>query len=758
MYYIRPYNRDKLYYPDKLMVIQCYFRKFLINRIQVLSKYYKPNSVILYYGAANSNFLPLLIELFPTYTWHIYEDFELSYQLFENSKNIFLYKEKLTAETAKTWKGKVDVFISDYRRPITENTISLKDIETPLQEKIDKIMLEDVFINIHLIKIIIPNLGAAIKLKIPFVDPSSKQTIEVIKGSILWLPWSSQHSTDGTLVMDHKEILHNTNMVMYLSILQNAYSTHNRYYRPWGYYSIPNKLQIDTNKINGFCHCFDCVCELSTLFNYFQTVTEPQHLKNEEPQHLKNGEKIINLMNRLSYTFEPLISIKNKLNYHGRLPNILPAIRIDNISQFVNIGIYANINTIKKSEYLQQLKDAANKYDEFFVDVESHVERHVERHDERHVERHDERHNERHDEKFLLNFEKNINIANKLINTRFKNLYQQKEVKLIINGSGRLHPLPSIWNDLKNIIEYRENKDHLAHNLVYCHLGQRKLFMAELELLNLFLNDTRDEITILYAGAAAGYHLPLLFELFPNTTWHLYDPAPFCTALLKMNTEKKRVHLYNEFFTDYTAIQWENKCDIFICDIRLMANDRNVFETQVEADMRSQEKWTLTIKPKLCASLKFRPPYLESKIKKYEYQYIRGKIMWQMWPPRNSTECRLIIDSKDLTSSNPYMKLDVVKYQNACAYHNLIERAWLAYELPAGCETANLVDGYDRCFDCTCEAICWTHYKKLKNAKQLPLNVYMDKLTNITHQKLKNKKNFHGNNQYELPAIRLMQL
>jgi len=34
----------------------------------------------------------------------------------------------------------------------------------------------------------------------------------------------------------------------------------------------------------------------------------------------------------------------------------------------------------------------------------------------------------------------------------------------------------------------------------------------------------------------------------------------------------------------------------------------------------------------------------------------------------------------------------------------------------------------------------------------------MDKLTKITHQQLKNKKSYHGYNQYELPAIRLSKI
>lgn len=732
IYYTRPYSKDKLYYPEKFLVIQCYFRKFLINRIQILTKFYKPNSTILYYGAANSNFLPILIDMFPTYTWHIYEDFNLSYEL-PNNPNIFFYKEKLSDEKALSWRGKIDVFISDYRRPINESTVSFKDNKIPIQEKVDNIMLEDVYTNNHLINLIVPNMGASLKLKIPYVDPSSQKTIKIYKGNILWLPWSSQKSTDGTLVINHKEIINDTKINISLSDMQNAYATHNRIYRPWGYYNIPEN--INTEKINGFCNCFDCVCELSTLNNYFSRCCLHNNKTTKE-------DKIIKFMNMLSYKLEPLINIRNKLNYHGRFPQLLPGIRIHKISQFVNIGIYANIDIIKKAEYLERIKNNEDKYDEFVAD--KIVLKNISLSNLK-------------ESKFSHNFKENLNMVNKLIENRFKNMYLLEEIKLIKSISGKVH-FPSIWNELYNIMPYRENKENMAHNFVYCHLGQRKLFMAELELLNLFLKSVDEHMIILYAGAAAGYHLPLLFELFPNTIWHLYDPAPFCTPLLKLNAEKKRVFLYNEFFTDNTALQWKDKCDIFICDIRLTANDRNLFETQVEFDMRSQEKWTLIIKPKLCASLKFRPPYLDAGIKRHEYKYIRGKIMWQMWPPRNSTECRLIIDSNDLIGSNPYMKIDVVKYQNACAYHNLIERAWVTYEIPNGCDSVHLVNGYDRCFDCTCEAICWTHYKKLKNSKNLPINIYMDKLTKITHQTLRNKKSYHGYNQYDLPAIRLNKI
>ena len=727
-FYNRPYSNVRPYYPEYFLITQCYFRKFFIARLQVLTRFYKPHSVILYVGAANSTFLPLLIELFPTYTWHIYEDIDLSYKLIEE-KNVHLYKEKLTIEEGKKWRGKIDVFISDYRRPVQDSTISLKKEDTPLQERVDKMMLEDVMFNIELIRKVSPKIGACLKFRAPVANPSSSQSINIMKGKILWLPWSSNKSMDGTLVIDAHEIKNNTNMNIYLATVQNSYATHNRFYRAWGYYTIPN--DFCGKKINGFCNCFDCVCEFTIISNYIKLGIP-----------LSTPFSVADFMNKLSYKFEPLIDIRKKHLYHGRFPSMLPAIRIKHISSFLHIGKYANISINNITQYYEKLKKNADLYDEFAIDgaIECAIDGAID----------GKQHKGEH---FDTNTIKNLSSAKNLLSKKYK--YNNKEEKIILATVSKIHPLPSIWNDLKNVMVYRGDKDKMAHNDLYCHLGQRKLFMAELHLLTRFLPDVMDSATILYAGAAAGYHIPLLFQLFPNTVWHLYDPAPFCKKLIEMNSfkfvqnQKRRVYLYNEYFTDDVANSWHNKCDLFISDIRLSADTRDTFESQVESDMRMQERWTLSINPKLGASLKFRPPYLDPGVKLI-YTYSRGQIMWQMWPPRNSTECRLIIDARDL---NTTMKLDVVKYQNACAFHNIIDRAWKAYELPD--HSLNKVIGYDRCFDCTCEAICWGQYRELKNAKKQPLNKYFDNLTHITHQTLKNKKSMHGYHQYDMAAVRL---
>ena len=363
---------------------------------------------------------------------------------------------------------------------------------------------------------------------------------------------------------------------------------------------------------------------------------------------------------------------------------------------------------------------------------------------------------------FNNNFIENNRAAHKLLKTNFKDMYFLDEEKVILDVTSKEQPLPNQWNnnEVADFTWKGVKNDKICSKLFNLHLGQRKLFMAELQaltiLFNLYSLSATDKAVVVYAGAASGIHLTLLFKLFPNIEWHLYDPAPFFHILVKISKisdNKNNIHLYNDFFTNETAKFWNNKCDIFICDIRLNADTSEEFEKQVGADMKMQDDWTRLISPKIGASLKFRPPYLTSDIKSYYIKYIKGKVLWQIWPPKSSTECRLIIEAKDAKPNSPPMDFDAVKYQNICNEHNLIDRCWKTYALP--CNGLQHVPGYDRCFDCTSEAMAWLEYNKLKNALKKSVPNHMSDLTKVISQPLNNKKSFHGFNTKFPAAIRI---
>jgi len=99
-------------------------------------------------------------------------------------------------------------------------------------------------------------------------------------------------------------------------------------------------------------------------------------------------------------------------------------------------------------------------------------------------------------------------------------------------------PVFEYVKDIKYELTYMPNFKEFVTNL---HLGQRKLFLNELQFLtkysNLF-NEKSDESKseyVIYAGAAPNNHIYFLYELFPNIKFIIVDPSPFNIFLKNPN-------------------------------------------------------------------------------------------------------------------------------------------------------------------------------------------------------------------------------
>ena len=400
------------------------------------------------------------------------------------------------------------------------------------------------------------------------------------------------------------------------------------------------------------------------------------------------------------------------------------------------------------------------------------------------------------DNKFISIDKYSNNIVIEILNKHIDGLYNEDEKEKIISITQKeiknINPWVIIGNEEYNfgfnsLVAVDNSLNTMSEQIIYrsgktknislnyakkpwstfnLHHGQRKLFISEIQCLLHFLKSANEKIVLVYVGAAPCHHLPLLLELFPNVIWHLYDPAPFShTISPELNkSSRSNVFIYNQYFTDDIAITWKNKCDIFISDIRLGAEMNGeawsqAFEDQVAIDMKWQDNWVRYIIPKLGAMLKFRPPYISSD-SDLHWEYIKGIPLFQCWPSNSSTETRLVVEHSDIVDENnnpvPPMVFSVVNYQNACSYHNMIGRCWGTYKPPA--DNMERVKGYDRCYDCTNEALCWKLYCEMKDAKKYKPYELMNKLTDVTHQKLmlinKGSERFpkmHGHND-KLPA------
>ena len=276
------------------------------------------------------------------------------------------------------------------------------------------------------------------------------------------------------------------------------------------------------------------------------------------------------------------------------------------------------------------------------------------------------------------------------------------------------------------------------------HFGQRKLLLSEIEYLAALTAkrqhlEKRDESTplplilLVYAGAACGSHLPILFTLFPSVHWILIDPAPFCPILhtiLKNGFVASQsldlptaVRSCMQDRTDSTAssgtsVLWpvkeiindyatEELCRAlrdkysgsyevhFVSDIRrgdptsLNLEEANAMITQDNALQRS-----------LCdalhcatAMLKFHPPYPaptaavqpgvqggETNI--VDTEYLAGHVLFGVWSPKSSTETRLVVE--DFTATCKY---ELKKFEEQLHWYNTHDR----YQADVAAEAAILL-------------------------------------------------------------------
>ena len=254
--------------------------------------------------------------------------------------------------------------------------------------------------------------------------------------------------------------------------------------------------------------------------------------------------------------------------------------------------------------------------------------------------------------------------------------------------------------------KYRRRK---GENKTTVHFGQRKLLLSEIEFLTIVfkqLEESNKKVVMIYAGAAAGHHIPTLAQAFPFIEYILVDPAKFH---ITPGNFKSKVEIFQECFTDKMArdlrLKYSDYIRLFVSDIRT-ANYRNLTrdmtELRVEDDMISQMEWHRILEP-FKTLLKFRLPYVGNNIKtaKTELEYLDGTIFFQVWPGCTSSETRLMVDE-----GNKKKMYDCVKYEDQLFRFNTVERL-LCYEHNID------VPGIDHCYDCRAEVHIIEEYTKI---------------------------------------------
>jgi cap2 methyltransferase len=269
--------------------------------------------------------------------------------------------------------------------------------------------------------------------------------------------------------------------------------------------------------------------------------------------------------------------------------------------------------------------------------------------------------------------------------------------------------------DTSKEIEYFSRKIETERSPV--HFGQLKLFAMELKFLTKYVAHIgkRTNGLVVYAGAASGYHINFLAKSFPNLHFHLYDPKPFCESLTVVESNDwdtaftaQNWKIFEELFTEETALRYKDKPFAFISDIRSRKDD----EIFVEADMTRQMEWIKVMQPDL-SMVKFRLPWQDGFT-----HYLSGEIWLQAFAPLTTTETRLVIDKASLTEKD----YDNRKYERQMSYHNCINRIYTYDHGVRG------VPGMDNCFDCSLLVSIVTDYFNLYgfNTEKVKITKYIN--------------------------------
>jgi len=264
-----------------------------------------------------------------------------------------------------------------------------------------------------------------------------------------------------------------------------------------------------------------------------------------------------------------------------------------------------------------------------------------------------------------------------------------------------------------------EPYDNNYKNLTNIHMGQRKLLLSEIQmLLEFYKNDPKNirNPILIYIGSAPGIHLLQLSQMFPKVKFILYDGATF-DKNLKDYPDIFEIHEGEDgFFTDEKCkllkkrLKKENKENsiLFVSDIRLGEKDSFKFENNTVRDMDLQKEWVKIIKPDM-ALLKFRMSYNMKHGEKLKY--LKGKLLYGIWPTSLSGETRLLVLKKDISKSINY---DFKKYEENLFFHNKYIRPF-CFPIPSNFKKYITAPNniYCPCYDCISELNILYEYSKL---------------------------------------------
>jgi hypothetical protein len=241
-------------------------RKLLMSEVEFLTKYGHLASTVLYVGAAPSEHMGFLSDLFPKITFELWDPAKFRiYGLHEeNKKRIKIFNDFFTDEVAEKYRqrrknGEKFIFITDLRLSSEDKKI--------FEEKVNG----DNMAQAKWMKTIKPEVSM-FKFRIPYYDIKTKKkyteksTYEYLDGTIYLQTFGPPHTSETRLV-----VLKDAKMKKYPALeYEEKLYYFNNIVREFQKYDTPKELM---KKVQGLDHCQDCALEVyiwKKYINYLQ--------------------------------------------------------------------------------------------------------------------------------------------------------------------------------------------------------------------------------------------------------------------------------------------------------------------------------------------------------------------------------------------------------------------------------------------------------------------------------------------------------
>jgi cap2 methyltransferase len=234
-------------------------RKLLLTEIEFLSLYGHLSKDVVYAGAAPGTHIAMLIELFPSHRFHLYDPAPFSLDVHEN---IRIHQELFTDDIASSWEGVL--FISDVRSA---------DLDLVGSKETDIRVRADMASQMRWTQLIKPAM-ASLKFRLPWPCPDEPDEQEYLDGELHFQVWAPPKSTETRLFTNGRS------MTVYSAL---------RYESQCFYRNTVDRLARyphDVKGVKGLDHCGDCMGEIQVLRQYLGAES--------------SNEGVASLMNRIT--------------------------------------------------------------------------------------------------------------------------------------------------------------------------------------------------------------------------------------------------------------------------------------------------------------------------------------------------------------------------------------------------------------------------------------------------------------------------